>query len=181
MENPIAISKINDFVFCPMSIYYHSIYENYDESVYHRSPQKIGKIKHENIETKKYVTSKHIFQGIPIYSGKYNLFGKIDIYDSKKFELIERKYKVDTIYDGYRYQLYAQMYCLEEMGYRVDKLFIYSLSDNKRYEISKPNKEENRNFLKILESMMNYDFSGLIINLNKCTNCIYSELCGEIC
>jgi len=73
------------------------------------------------------------------------------------------------------------MYCLEEMGYRVDKLFIYSLSDNKRYEISKPNKEENRNFLKILESMMNYDFSGLIINLNKCTNCIYSELCGEIC
>ena len=29
MENPIAISKLNDFIFCPISIYYHEL-ENSD-------------------------------------------------------------------------------------------------------------------------------------------------------
>lgn len=180
MENPIAISKINDFIFCPMSLYYHSIYERYNENVYHQTPQKVGKIKHENIEQGKFVTSKHIMQGTPIYCEKYNLAGKIDIYDTIKFELIERKYKVTKIYDGYRFQLYAQMFCLVEMGFRVDKMFIHSLCDNKRYEVTKPAKEELKYFEDTLEKMTNFCPVNIKTNSAKCQHCIYAELCGEI-
>ena len=34
-----------------------------------------------------------MLQSITVYSEKYNLSGKIDLYDSKKFQLIERKKK----------------------------------------------------------------------------------------
>ena len=38
-----------------------------------------------------------------------------------------------------KYQLYAQYFCLREMGYEVEKLKLYSLDDNKVYEIPLPN------------------------------------------
>lgn len=181
MENTIQISKINDFLFCPMSLYYHSIYEQYSENIYHCTPQIVGKIKHENIEQRRYSTSKHIMQGLAIYCDKYDITGRIDIYDRNKFELVERKYRVSKIFDGHKYQLYAQMFCLEEMGYRVDKLFIHSLVDNKRFEISKPNDIETAHFEFVIDEMRCYvpdNYKEL--NINKCNKCIYAELCGEM-
>ena len=40
MEDYIAISTLNDFIFCPYSIYLHNVYMETDESVYHATPQK---------------------------------------------------------------------------------------------------------------------------------------------
>jgi hypothetical protein len=36
METYTPISKLNDFVFCPMSLYFHSFYENYSQKIYHQ-------------------------------------------------------------------------------------------------------------------------------------------------
>ena len=179
MENAIQISKINDFVFCPRSLYFHSLYENYSEKIYHKTPQVVGKIKHQNIDYKKYTTSAHIWQGLEIYSEKYNLIGKLDIYDTKKHYIIERKYKVKKIYDGYRYQLYAQYFCLKEMGYKVEKMFIHSLSDNKRYEINLPDSSNEQLFVKIIDQIKQFNILSdkNKYNKNKCDNCIYNELC----
>ncbi|MBU3964935.1 type V CRISPR-associated protein Cas4 [Patescibacteria group bacterium] len=97
MENYIQISKINDFIFCPKSIYFHGIYENFSEKTYHQSPQVKGKIKHESVDKQKYSTAKKYLQGLEVYSEKYNLFGKIDIYDQENKILIERKNKIKII------------------------------------------------------------------------------------
>lgn len=182
MEPYIQISKINDFIFCPKSVYLHSIYDNFSEKMYHGENQAIGKIKHENIEDKTYSSAKKFLQGIEIYSEKYNICGKIDIYDSGKKELIERKTKVQKIYDGYRYQLYAQYFCMKEMGFEIQKLFIHSLNDNKRYEIPLPDKKETAEFEEVLRKinkfnsrdLMESDFSA---NGNKCEKCVYNNLC----
>lgn len=181
MESCIQISKLNDFIFCPMSLYFHSFYEDYDQKMYHEKPQAEGKMKHENIEEGRYSTAKRYLQGLPAYSQKYNLMGKIDIYDQTEKSLIERKNKVTKIYTGYIYQLWAQMFCLEEMGYRVDKLFIHSLSDNKRYQIKKPGGREEFEFFKNIEKMRCFDLLNFNRNANpnKCARCIYSELCNR--
>ena len=50
VEDYIQISKINDFLFCPKSIYFHGIYESFDERNYHEVAQSRGKIRHEIIE-----------------------------------------------------------------------------------------------------------------------------------
>ena len=179
MEPYIQISKINDFIFCPKSIYFHGLYENFSEKTYHQSPQIKGKIKHESVDYQKYSTEKKYLQGLEIYSEKYNLAGKIDMYDKDANALTERKNKIKTIYDGYKSQLYAQYFCMEEMGYKVEKLFFYSMSDNKKYKVVLPGKEEQLRFENVLKkmrefNMFNNDFSA---DPAKCANCIYRELC----
>lgn len=179
MEPSIQISKINDFIFCPKSIYFHGLYENFSEKTYHQSPQVKGKIKHESVDYSKYSTAKKYLQGLEVYSEKYNLAGKIDIYDKETGDLIERKNKIKTIYDGYKYQLYAQYFCMKEMGYEIKNLYFYSMSDNKKYKIGLPDDEETANFENTLKKMKNFsmltnDFSP---NPAKCAQCIYRELC----
>ena len=39
MDDYIAISTLNDFIFCPYSIYLHNVYMEADEGVYHAVPQ----------------------------------------------------------------------------------------------------------------------------------------------
>lgn len=179
MEPYIQISKINDFIFCPKSLYLHSIYDCFTFKIYHRSAQIKGKIKHENIDTQKYSTAKKYLQGLEIYSEKYTLAGKIDVYDKEKKILIERKNKIKKIYDGYRYQLYAQYFCMIEMGYEVENLFLHSLSDNKRYEVGLPNDQEVGEFEKVIKQIKNFDLTKDSFDRNpaKCAQCVYRELC----
>ncbi|EKD27478.1 MAG: hypothetical protein ACD_79C00707G0002 [uncultured bacterium] len=179
MESYIQISKLNDFIFCPYSVYFHSIYDIFSPKLYHRASQTIGKLKHKNIEKWQYSTAKRYIQGLSVYSDKYKLMGKIDIYDAKEHCLIERKNKIKKIYDGYKYQLYAQYFCLKEMKFEVKKLFFHSLSDNKRYEINLPDEKETEKFEKIIQTIKNFNLAEFkpIKNPNKCANCIYIELC----
>lgn len=169
MDSAIAISTINDFLFCPKSLYLHSIYSSFDTKIYHDTPQTVGSISHENIEEARYTTSKHILQGLSVYSSRLGIKGKIDIYDSKKQYLIERKYRVKQVYLGFRYQLYAQMYCLEEAGFSVERLFIQSLSDNKRYEIPLPTLVEKKEFEEVIFKMKKFNSKSL--QNHSCINC----------
>lgn len=179
MEQYIQISKINDFIFCPKSVFLHSIYEGFDESTYHDTPQIVGKINHENIDNGTYSTAKKFLQGLPVYSRQYNVMGKIDIYDSEKKYLIERKTKIKKIYDGYKYQLYAQYFSMKEMGYEIEKLFLHSLNDNKRYEIPLPDSKEINKFERVIRWMQKFDilYDQVEVSPAKCDNCIYRNLC----
>ena len=178
MDSYIQISKINDFIFCPYSLYLHSIYDNFNSKTYHQSPQVKGKIAHESIDIGKYSTSKKYLIGIDVYSSEYNLAGKIDVYDNEKYALIERKNLIKNIYDGYKYQLYAQCFCMQEMGFHVNKLYLHSLQDNKRYEINMPNKEEKDYFKALIEEIKSFNFNKEIVkNESKCMQCIYKPLC----
>lgn len=169
MDSAIPISAINDFLFCPKSLYLHSVYNSFDKSVYHDTPQTLGKIAHENIEDQTYTTSKYILQGLSVYSSKLQVKGKIDIYDAKNHYLIERKYRIKAIYTGFKYQLYAQMYCLEEAGFPVERLFLHSLSDNKRYEINLPTEAEKKEFEDIILKMKS--FNAISMQDHVCKNC----------
>lgn len=175
----IQISKINDFIFCPHSLYFHSVYENFDSGHYKAKPQIAGTIAHKAIDEKKYSSRKNILQSMEIFSEKYGLIGKIDIYDKDKKELIERKRTIKKIYDGYFFQLYAQKLCLEEMGYEVNKITLYSMTDNKTYPIILTQKKI-KEFNDILQDMRKFNLNNnKCTNLDKCNNCIYRELCRK--
>jgi CRISPR-associated protein Cas4 len=179
MEDYIQISKLNDFVFCPYSIYLHSVYESFSQRTYHRAAQTVGKIAHEPVDKKIYTTSADVLQGREVCCERLGIMGKIDTFDVRSGLLVERKYKVKKIFDGYRYQLYAQMFCLREMGYVVKSLAIHSLSDNKRYKISLPDGAETLEFEKLIEDMQNYKAEPpLHKNPIKCAQCVYKPLCG---
>lgn len=180
MEPYMPISFLNDFIFCPRSIYFHQLYGRIEQHVYHTTDQSRGKAAHKTIDNRKYSTSKEILQGLEVYSSRYNIGGKIDSYDRVKRELVERKKKIKVIYDGYIYQLYAQYFCLIDMGYEVKQLKLYSMDDNKSYPVTIP--DENPMKLKAFESliqqMQNFDLDApFTANENKCKHCIYNNLC----
>jgi CRISPR-associated protein Cas4 len=180
MEAYLPISFLNDFIFCPRSIYFHQLYGRMSTKVYHSSVQTRGLNAHKTVDNKTYSTSKNILQGIEVYSETYRLCGKIDIYDQQKKLLTERKKKIITIYDGYIYQLYAQYYCLTEMGYKVDKLRLYSMDDNKSHYIDLPsnNHVHQQGFEKLIGQISNFNLTASFRpNANKCKQCIYNNLC----
>ena len=59
-EDYISISTLNDFIFCPYSIYLHIVYMESDEGLYHATPQTQGRIAHETVDEKKGSTSKDV-------------------------------------------------------------------------------------------------------------------------
>ncbi|MDR2639788.1 MAG: type V CRISPR-associated protein Cas4 [Candidatus Peribacteria bacterium] len=71
MESYIKLSTLNDFIFCPKSIFYHNLYEQYNDELYQEEAQKAGKLIHEAIDNKRYSTKKEILQGLDVYSEEY--------------------------------------------------------------------------------------------------------------
>lgn len=183
METYIPISYLNDFIFCPRSIYFHQLYGNYREELYHEKPQTAGRAVHTAIDEKSYSTKKNILIGTEIYSEKYNLHGKIDIFDIEKGMIWERKREIKQIYDGYIFQVYAHYFGLTEMGYTVSKIIIHDIIHNKNYSIPLP--EEDKQMLDKFEKLINdinaysLEKSEFKPNINKCMKCIYSNLCDK--
>lgn len=182
MEPYMQISFLNDFIFCPRSIYFHQLYGRVKTRLYQKKSQIAGTAAHKTVDAKKYSSKKSILQTISIYSDKYKLGGKIDTYDIETKTLVERKKKIKVIYDGYVYQLYAQYHCLVEMGYEVEQLKLYSMDDNKSYPVKSPKDdiETQSNFEKLIKQMHDYDLNEPFeANPNKCKYCIYNNLCDK--
>lgn len=182
MELYLKISNLNDFIFCPLSIYYHQLYGELSERMYYGQAQLDGKAAHSAVDEKRYSTHKNILQSLDVYSDEYKLSGKIDIFDIEKGLLTERKKHIETIYDGYVFQLYAQCICLREMGYKVKQLRFYSSDDNKIYPVKLPEEDSEmfENFKATNEAMQTFDVSSYQPKSeDKCRNCIYNDFCDR--
>lgn len=46
MDQYLTITSLNDFVFCPLSLYYHNMYGNMNSEVYYSDTQYKGKNAH---------------------------------------------------------------------------------------------------------------------------------------
>lgn len=180
MEAYLPIAYLNDFIFCPRSIYFHQLYGRAEQRLYQTTDQTNGKAAHRTIDTESYTTSRQVLQGLEVFSERYNLGGKIDTFDIGNGLLTERKKKIKVIYDGYVYQLYAQYHCLTEMGYKVAALKFYSMDDNKSFPVAKPEDDPERQqaFEALLASMRRFDMGApFSANAAKCGRCIYANLC----
>jgi CRISPR-associated exonuclease Cas4 len=182
MEAYLKITYLNDFIFCPLSIYFHQLYGGLSEDLYYDTPQLDGKAAHSAIDEHRYSTHKNILQGVDVYSDEYLICGKIDIFDCESGLLTERKKHITTIYDGYVFQLYAQCLCLREMGYLVKTIRFYSSDDNKVYSVQLPeeNDEMFRRFKETISAMHNFDVDTFVpSNIKKCQTCIYNSFCDR--
>ncbi|NTW46279.1 MAG: type V CRISPR-associated protein Cas4 [Candidatus Moranbacteria bacterium] len=179
MESLIQISKINDFLFCPRSLYFHSVYESFSDATYHASPQARGRLNHRTVDEGTYGPDGRYLQGEEVYSERYGLVGKIDLFDKETKTLIERKSNVKMVHQGYRFQLYAQYFSLSEAGFPVERLVIRSLDDNRRYEVPLPEGDELYAFEGTLDRMRAFDVADAPLEKNtaKCRGCIYRTLC----
>lgn len=181
MENYIHISTLNDFVFCPYSIYLQGVYMETDEGQYKAAPQARGKVAHQTTDNKTASNRADNILSLPVYSEEYGLMGKIDVYKQKEKKLIERKYQLKQIFQGQIYQLWAQMFCLQEMGYEVTSLAFYETSTNKTIPVELPTLEEIEKFRAFIKAFRSYEpgVTAFKVNPNKCRHCVYCNLCDK--
>ena len=181
-EDLIRLSQLNDFIFCPASIYFHNLYGGQEKYLYQTTSQVNGSNAHKAIDESHYSTKACVITALDVYCEKYGITGKIDILDTEKKLLTERKKQIKTIYDGYIFQLYGQYFALKEMGYEVAHLRLYSLDDNKIYPIALPEEDEIMfdKFETLIENMHAFDIDSFEqINVSKCENCIYEPACDR--
>lgn len=152
-----------------------------DETMYHATPQTRGKSAHETIDNKTASNRSNDILSLPVYSEEYGLMGKIDVYKKKEKKLIERKYQLKQIFQGQIYQLWAQMFCLQEMGYDVETLAFYETSTNKMIPVAMPTEQEILSFKKFVQRFRSFEPSStqFPINPNKCRHCVYCNLCDK--
>lgn len=180
MDEYISLSTLNDFIFCPYSIYLHNVYMGGDEELVHATPQTKGKVAHEAIDEKKYSSRVNDITSLPVFCDELGLIGKIDLFKVAEKLLIERKYRLEKIYQGQIYQLWAQYFCLIEMGFEVENLAFYAISTNTTTTITKPDETNKRELRNFINEFKNYDPSKTLeININKCIHCIYCNLCDK--
>lgn len=180
MEELIPFTMLNDFIFCPASIYFHKMYDGVENLLYTGEKQINGKSLHKKIDSNEW-TQSNVICGRTFESTKYGLYGKIDKYYSQTGTLVESKAKISNIYDGYVFQLYAQCFACRESGLDVNKLELYSIQDNKKFPVDLP--ENNFSMLNKFENVISniHTFSietFIQENQLKCANCIYSNACA---
>jgi len=152
-----------------------------EEELIHAVPQIQGRASHETIDQKKYSSLKDEFSGMPVCCNELGIVGKIDIYKVSEKLLIERKYKLLKIYQGQIYQLWAQYFCMIEMGYEVEKLAFYAISSNTTFPVEIPENAQKDELKGFIQQFKTYNpMQEISVNINKCTHCIYCNLCDKI-
>ena len=183
MEAFLQITYLNDFIFCPYSVYLHQVFDNNAEDLYSANPQQRGKTAHEDIDTfeeEKIQENLETLKGIYVISNKIGVYGKIDTLYLKEKKLVERKYAISTLYKGYYYQLWSQYFALTEMGYEVEQLAFYSIKDKKEYPIPLPDSNDLEELQNHIRKIAWFDFESEInVNPVKCKHCIYASLCDK--
>lgn len=151
-----------------------------DDGLYHAKPQTRGKMAHKTVDNKTASNRRDDLLSLPVYSVRYKLMGKVDVYRKREKLLIERKYQLKQIFQGQIYQLWAQYFCLQEMGYEVEQMAFYEISTNKMIPISLPDREDVAQFTAFIENFHRFNPADVIhVNPNKCQHCIYSNLCDK--
>lgn len=181
MTEYIPLSMLNDFVFCPYSIYLHNVYMEADEDLFKAPPQTKGTIAHQGIDKKTGSTRKTDLMSLPVYCDELGISGKIDVYKQAQRLLIERKNCLKNIFRGQVYQLWGQYFCLKEMGFEVDRLAFYEISTNKMIDVEMPGSRGKQELADFIERFKKYvpASTAFKVNPNKCAHCIYCNLCDK--
>lgn len=136
MEDIIAISALNQYVFCPRRCALMHI-----EGIWSANEHTVqGTILHTHADEQGYevVGKTKLLRALPLYSQKYGLSGKADIVEIRGEEIIPVEYKKGKrrLFENDEIQLTAQALCLEEMFQtKITRGFIYHASSKKRREV----------------------------------------------
>ncbi|HPN39572.1 MAG TPA: CRISPR-associated protein Cas4 [Melioribacteraceae bacterium] len=186
----ITPSTVIEFLFCPRFIYFMNVldipqFEEYDFKVL------LGRMVHtEKLNLNKDYLRKKInakAKYTDVYMSNNFLRGKVDevielndgTYAPLDYKFAEYK---DTVYKALKYQIYCYAVLIEDnFNVKVNKGFlVFTRSNNKVIEVPVPPESKKliynscKDILNIIETNV---FPKVKVNKNKCSNCIYRNIC----
>jgi CRISPR-associated exonuclease Cas4 len=136
MKDIIAISALNQFIFCPRRcalMHVEGIWSDNEHTAK-------GTLLHTHADERGYevIGNAKLLRALPLYSTEHGLSGRADIVEIRGKEIIPVEYKKGKKreFDNDNIQLTAQALCLEEMFQtNISRGFIYHASSKKRREV----------------------------------------------
>ncbi len=180
-DNPIPISALQHYSYCPRQYALIHLEQEFDENVHTMR----GNAVHELVDEEGYTVKNgtRIVRSLPLYSEKYNLVGKADVVEFDQFGNVypvEYKHgsRKEKIHDDL--QLAAQAMCLEDMlNKAVPKGAIYYHSSKHRREVLISDKLRGA-VLEAIEAIQKLRLSGITpkpVNDKRCRDCSLIEIC----
>jgi len=204
MTEPILISALNEYVFCPRRCALKLI-DGYWEDNEHTS---MGTLLHDHTDEPGYETDDGVtlLRALPLFSSRYGLSGKADIVEvwsaasSRRFGMergesgnklphskahskyapVEYKKGKRRKWDNDDVQLCAQAFCLEEMfAVTVEKGYIYHAASKRRREVlfdEQLREETKQTIAAVRELLANGEVPPAILK-PRCDGCSLREVC----
>lgn len=134
---PVLISALNDYVFCPRRCAFHQIEGLWADNEH----TVIGSLLHERADEPGYETDgdAKLLRALPLYSMRYGLSGQADIVEVRDNGYVPVEYKKGRRrqFENDDVQLCAQALCLEEMfGATITTGFIYHAASKRRRQVA---------------------------------------------
>lgn len=136
MKDIIAISALNQFIFCPRRCALMHVEGIWADNAHTAK----GTLLHTHADERGYevIGKAKLLRALPLYSNQHGLSGKADIVEVRGTEVIPVEYKKGKRrdFDNDNIQLTAQALCLEEMFQtKISRGFVYHASSKKRREV----------------------------------------------
>lgn len=135
-EDPLPISLIADFVFCPRRAWLEMQGERVESAQIQQ-----GTNDHAVADRFTGVDDAGLFHAIDIRANQWNLSGRLDAVQLTEAGAIIREYKATPVKremrvtDAMRIQLALQAMCLQEMGYNIAGTQIFFTSHHRRVDV----------------------------------------------
>lgn len=193
MIEPILLSWISEWVYCPRRFYLRIMEENRLENQFIVE----GALDHQHVHKGKIEKRGNLIKvsGLPVYSNTKNLYG---ICDSVEFEIsdqgiyipfldkkciicpVEYKHGKRRNLEAYNLQMVAQAVCLEEMfAANIERGFLYYAGSKERVSIELNQDIRNRLDITIDEISEYLKMPNYIAPVIKkrCNGCSVKEIC----
>jgi CRISPR-associated exonuclease Cas4 len=180
MDDPIPISALNHYAYCPRRCALIHVEQIFEENVYTLR----GRSLHERVDEPigEFQEGVRIERALPLWSVQWGLIGKADVVEFRKDSVVPIEYKSGRLreFDNDELQLCAQGICLEEMtGKPVPLGVIYHHGSRRRREVELTEKlraEVERAVFEI-RKMLTEKMIPPPVNDSRCGHCSLKESC----
>lgn len=180
-DDPIPISALNHYAYCPRRCALIHVEQTYDENLYTLR----GHHLHERTDQPNesgWEAGVRVERALPLWSKRLGLIGKADVveFHGETPYPVEYKSGPNRQYDNDDLQLCAQALCLEEMtGKAVPQGAIYHHSSRKRREVI-CTLELRAQVVQVIQAIRHMLASKQLpppVNDRRCTKCSLQEAC----
>lgn len=180
-DEPVAISALQHYSYCPRQCALIHVEQTYDENLYTLRGQAV----HEQVDTpeSRLEDGVRVERALPLYSRRLGLVGKADVVE---FDADGTPYPVEYKHGPRRprehddIQLAAQALCLEEMtGRQVSRGAIYHHSSRRRreVEITPALRAEVQRIVPLIRAMLHSPRLPPPLNDQRCRHCSLKDAC----
>ncbi len=180
MKDIIAISALNQFIFCPRRCALMHVEGIWADNAHTAK----GTILHTHADERGYevIGNAKLLRALPLHSSEHGLSGRADIVEIRGKEIIPVEYKKGKKreFDNDNIQLTAQALCLEEMfETEIIRGYIYHASSKKRREVLLDDelRAETINTIEIVRELLAHENIPQAEYKPRCEGCSLYNIC----